>query len=70
MTKKELLKLLAPYPDRAEVVIEVHDTTLNEDLYNFTFDPTEWKRFDFDSNTEEQMHELRLCPIKNTNDND
>ncbi len=70
MTKKELLKLLAPYPDRAEVVIEVHDTTLNEDLYNFTFDPIEWKRFDFDSNTEEQMHELRLCPIKNTNNND
>ena len=70
MTKKELLKLLAPYPDRAEVVIEVHDTTLNEDLYNFTFDPIEWKRFDFDSNTEEQMHELRLCPIKNTKNND
>tara|TARA_R110001583_G_scaffold2413_18_gene17648 strand:+ start:790 stop:1005 length:216 start_codon:yes stop_codon:yes gene_type:complete len=69
MTKKELLKLLAPYPDDAEVVIEVHDTTLNEDLYNFTFDPIEWKRFDFDSNTEEQMYELRLCPIKNTNDN-
>tara|TARA_R110002072_G_scaffold185897_1_gene342823 strand:+ start:283 stop:498 length:216 start_codon:yes stop_codon:yes gene_type:complete len=69
MTKKELLKLLAPYPDDAEVVIEVHDTTLNEDLYNFTFDPIEWKRFDFDSNTEEQMYEIRLCPIKNTNDN-
>ena len=66
MTKKELLKLLAPYPDRAEIVIEVHDTTLNEDLYNFTFDPVSWKRFDFKENTEEQMHELRLCPIKNT----
>jgi len=66
MTTKELLKLLAPYTDRAEVVIEVHDTTLNEDLYNFTFDPVSWKRFDFKENTEEQMHELRLCPIKNT----
>lgn len=65
MTKKQLIDLLSSYPDNAEVVIEVHDTTLYEDLYDFTFDPISWKRFDFDSNTGEQMHELRLCPIKN-----
>ena len=74
MTKKQLLKLLAPYPDRAEIVIEVHDTTLNEDLYNFTFDPVEWERFNTESPNPmdafdyETMYELRLCPIKNTND--
>ena len=68
MTKKQLLDLIAQYPDDAEVVIEVHDTALYEDLYNFTLDPISWMRFDFDSNTEEQMHELRLCPIKHTNE--
>ena len=68
MTKKQLLKLLAPYPDRAEVVIMVHDTTLYEDLYDFEFDPIEWERFDFDSDTQEQMYELRLCPIEHTNE--
>ena len=51
------------YPDDALVVIEVHDTMLSEDLYDFTFDGISWKRFDFDSNTEEQMHELRLTAI-------
>ena len=69
MTKKELLKLLAPYPDDAEVVIEVHDTTLHEDLYDFKLDPISW-HFKDGTSTGLQMHELRLCPIKNTNDND
>ena len=65
MTKKELLDLISEYPDNAEIVVEVHDTTLHEDLYDFSLDPISWKRFDFDSNTEEQMHEIRICPIKN-----
>ena len=68
MTKKQLLDLISEYPDNAEVVIMVHDTELHEDLYDFTLGLVSWKRFDFNSNTEEQMHELRLCPIKNTND--
>ena len=70
MTKKKLLDLIAEYPDDAEVVIEVHDTTLYEDLYDFTLDPISWSRptheFKFvgiDPQTTE-MHELRLCPIK------
>ena len=67
MTKKQLLKLLAPYPDRAEVVIEVHDTTLYEDLYDFEFDPVEWEQFEGLSREPTTMYELRLCPIKNTN---
>ena len=66
MTKKELLKLLAPYPDHAEVVIEVHDTVLHEDLYNFTFDPIEWEQFEGLSREPTTQYELRLCPIKNT----
>ena len=66
MTKKQLLDLLSAYPDNAEVVIEVHDTALHEDLYDFTFDPISWTRID--GNQMKNMHELRLCPIKNTND--
>jgi len=68
MTKKQLLDLISDYPDNAEVVVEVHDTTLHEDLYDFKLDPISWKRFDFKTNTEEQMHELRLCPIQNNNE--
>ena len=69
MTKKQLLDLIAEYPDDAEVVIEVHDTTLHEDLYDFTLDPIQWTRFHANgTSTGVQMHELRLCPIKNTND--
>ncbi len=66
MTKKQLLDLIAQYPDDAEVVIEVHDTTLHEDLYDFTLDPISWTRIDGNQMT--NMHELRLCPTKNTND--
>ena len=74
MTKRQLLDLISDYPDDAEVVIEVHDTTLHEDLYDFTLDPISWSRFNTDSPNPmdafdyETMHELRLCPIKNTND--
>ena len=62
MNKKELLDILSAYPDNAEVVIEVHDTTLNEDLYDFTIDPISWTRID--GNQMINMHELRLCPTK------
>ena len=77
MTKKELIDLIAQYPDDAEVVIEVHDTELHEDLYDFTLDPISWTRFHANGTscyeegfeiTGVQMHELRLCPIKNTNE--
>ena len=71
MTKKELIDLIAQYPDDAEVVIEVHDTELHEDLYDFTLDPISLTRFHVNGPSPikgVQMHELRLCPIKNTND--
>jgi len=61
-----MLKLLEPYPDHAEVVIEVHDTVLHEDLYNFTFDPIEQEQFEGLTVEPTIMYELRLCPIKNT----
>ena len=67
MTKKQLLDLIAQYPDDADIMIDIHDTVLYEDLYDFTFEPVSWTRFHTD-NTSENMHELRLCPIKNTND--
>ena len=61
MTKKELIDLMAGYPDDALVVIEVHDTALHEDLYDFTFDGISWTRFEPGRQTE--MHELRLTAI-------
>ena len=74
MTKKQLLELIAEYPDDAEIVINVHDTVLYEDLYDFTVDPISWFRFGRETDSPEEstgyvtMHELQLCPIKNTND--
>jgi hypothetical protein len=65
MTKKQLLDLISDYPDNAEVVIEVHDTSLHEDLYDFTLDPIEWERFEGLTRESTTMHELRLCPIQN-----
>lgn len=69
MTKKQLLKFLAPYPDNAEVVIEVHDTSLSEDLYDFYVDAVSWTRFNTD-NTSEEMHELRLTAVNHNEEID
>ena len=38
MTKRELIEALSGYYDDDLVVIEVHDTTLHEDLYDFYVD--------------------------------
>jgi hypothetical protein len=62
MTKAELIEAMREYPDDAPVVIEVHDTMLSEDLYDFTFDGVSWTRFNTDF-TSEEMHELRLTAI-------
>ena len=72
MKKKQLLELLAQYPDDAWVVIDVDDT-IHEDLYDFTFEPVSWARFDnktdnpMDAFDYKTMYELRLCPIEHTN---
>ena len=62
MTKKELIDFMSDYPDDAPVVIEVHDTTLYEDLYDFTFDGVSWTRT-FPNGTQTEMHKLRLCAL-------
>ena len=49
MKKKQLLELLAQYPDDAWVVIDVDDT-IHEDLYDFTFEPVSWTTIDGQSN--------------------
>ena len=66
MTKKQLLDLISDYPDNAEVVIEVHDTTLYEDLYDFNVDAIDTLVPRGQHPMIPANYELRLCPIKNT----
>ena len=68
MTKAELIDAMREYPDDALVVIEVHDTMLSEDLYDFTFDGVSWTRFNFTDNTSEEMLERRLTAINHHED--
>jgi hypothetical protein len=71
MTKKELVELIKDLRDDAQVVIEVHDTTLYEDLYDFTVEAISWTRTDFKGGTHKDMQEVRLTAIPhNEKDND
>ena len=54
-TKKELIDVLSEFNDDDQVVIEVHDTVLYEDLYQFYIDPIDKGEFGI---------EIRLCPIE------
>ncbi|MEL0117978.1 MAG: hypothetical protein VXB01_03475 [Opitutae bacterium] len=65
MTKKQLIESIKHLPDDAEVVVEVHDTTLHEDLYDFMLDPIEWTKFSCDNKPQKDMCEIRICPIQN-----
>ena len=56
MTKAELIDALRDYPNNSLVVIEVHDTMLSEDLYDFTLDAIDMVGMQYD-------YELRLTAI-------
>jgi len=62
MTKAELIDAMREYPDDALVVIEVHDTMLAEDLYDFTLDAVDMLRPSAECPIENQ-YELRLTAI-------
>ena len=57
MTKKDLLELLSDFNDNDIVVVEVFDTILYEDLYDFSID---------DIDLGDGRSEIRLCPIQKT----
>ena len=59
MTKAELIKALEGFNDNDHVVVEVHDTVLNEDLYNFEVDYIK---------VNEVHTEIRICPIEYGNE--
>lgn len=61
MTKAELIDSMRDYPDDTLVVIEVHDTSLHEDLYDFYVDPISWSRID--GNQMKHMSEIRLSAV-------
>ena len=68
MTKAELIEALSKYHDDDQVVINVHDTVLHEDIYDFTFDAI-WlgvPRGQHPAIAREQ-HELHLCAINHKN---
>tara|TARA_B100001113_G_scaffold265939_1_gene220812 strand:- start:11785 stop:11964 length:180 start_codon:yes stop_codon:yes gene_type:complete len=56
MTIKEFKDVLKTYNDNDVVVVEVHDTILSEDLYEFYID---------DTIHIDDRKEIRICPIKN-----
>jgi len=56
MTIKELKKILNQYNDNDVVVVEVHDTILYEDLYEFYIDDTIYI---------DDRKEIRICPKPN-----
>jgi len=56
MTIKELKDVLKTCNDNDVVVVEVHDTILSEDLYEFYID---------DTIQIDDRKEIRICPIKN-----
>jgi len=62
MTKAELIDAMREYPNDSLVVIEVHDTMLAEDLYDFTLDAVDMLRPSAECPIENK-YELRLTAI-------
>ena len=61
-TKKLLIDALAPFKDDDDIVINVHDTVLYEDNYNFAIDPI---HMGLDGNNKDRGYEIQLCPVQN-----
>lgn len=59
MTKAQLIKALEGLHDDDRVVVEVHDTVLNEDLYDIEVDYIK---------VNEVHTEVRICPIQHSNE--
>jgi hypothetical protein len=59
-TKKQLLDILKDFEDRDQIVINVHDYTLDEDNYNFNIDPI---HMGLDDESNDRGHQIQLCPI-------
>jgi hypothetical protein len=59
MTKAQLIKALEGFHDDDQVVVEVHDTVLNEDLYDIEVDYIK---------VNEVHTEIRICPIQHSNE--
>lgn len=59
MTKAQLIKALEGLHDDDQVVVEVHDTVLNEDLYDIEVDYIK---------VNEVHTEVRICPIQHSNE--
>lgn len=59
MTKAELIEAMREYPDDSLVVVEVFDTTLHEDLYDYTLEA--WRLNHGDPNR--SAWELRLSVV-------
>ena len=60
MTKGELIEALSGYADDDIIVVEVHDTVLHEDLYDFTIDVVEGLQM-MDGSV---IREIRICPVQ------
>lgn len=60
MRVKELKELLNKFKDKDIVVVEVHDTVLYEDLYEFELDNVDCMGLS------EARTEVRICPINHT----
>lgn len=55
--KAELVEMLSDFHDDDVVVVEVHDTTLNEDLYSFYIDSVDCMGLG------NGRSEIRICPV-------
>jgi len=59
-TKAQILEILKDFENKDQIVINVHDYTLDEDNYNFNIDPI---HMGLDDESNDRGHQIQLCPI-------